>query len=395
MPFFTCRFKTKNGRSRKEVLFAPDSESVRRMLLTRGDFPLAITPTKRVPGQERMSFSQAKEWAETLSMLLDSGHTITESMKLMQRFQGKGIVRKTAELLEGELGRGLSFRQALEAVPIRFPPGFVPFAGIGESVGSLSAVMGHVAEYYGRLGRLRDRIGTAMIYPALVLFVALVAGTFLSIVTLPSLREMMTELNSYEGGAAASVEEVSIVPRYFIALAAAIVILGVIFLLRRRNTQDEHSASRLLLKLPVLGAVFTHWDLMGWSFSMELLSGQGVPMDRALKEGAETVGNRYLHSRLEKLSSHLSKGEKLSGLMSREPEIPEIVSGWLAIGEETGNVTKVFKTLREYFERRVLNFIELATQLIEPALILILGLLMLILVGKYVLPVFRLMGNLL
>ena len=395
MPFFACRFKTPTGRTRKELLFAADSEAARRRILGRGEFPMAIDPSGRVPGRKRLSLSQTKDWAEILAMLLHGGHTVAEAMKLMRSFGGKGSIRKTAVLIEKELDKGCSFRGALEAVPVRFPPGFVPFAGIGETVGSLDAVMNHVAEYYGRLVRLRDRIGSAMIYPSLVLLVALAAGIFLGLVTLPSLREMMIELGNCEGGPAVSDGGAGPFPGFFATAAASVLALLAAVIVTCGNRGEGHAASRLLLKLPFLGGVLRNWDLMRWSFSLELLAGQGVPMDRALEESAGTVGNRYLRSRMGNLSTRLSKGEDLSGLLSREKDIPEIVPGWLAIGEETGNVAGVFKTLRDYFERQVVNAIEWATQLIEPTLILVIGLLMLVMVGKYVLPVFRLMGNLL
>ena len=134
---------------------------------------------------------------------------------------------------------------------------------------------------------------------------------------------------------------------------------------------------------------------MGWTFALEMLVGQGLSMDKALDEAAGAVGHRFLQQKMRALAGEVGKGDSLSDLLARDNMIPPVLAGWLRIGERTGQVQRVFATLREYFESRVNRTIDLATQLVEPALVMVVGIGMIIVVSRFILPLFRMLGGLL
>ena len=352
-----------------------------------------------------MGLKDAQEFAETMALLLEGGHTLKEAMGLLRGFRTRGPIAEAAESVSGRLEKGDGLRDSLEKAPVLFPPGFISLAGIGESAGSLAAVMSHLGRHYKRLKALREKLGTAMVYPSLVLAAALGAGIFLSAVTLPNLRAMMEAVENADfeggseseggipGGGAPAGVPMGVIAGGSGALAGLLILLSIRGRWRRKAAWK--GGSGLVLRLPGLGGFLINWNLMGWTFALEMLAGQGLPMDKALDEAAGAVGHRLLRRKMRALAGEVGKGDSLSDLLARDKMIPPVLAGWLRIGERTGQVQRVFGTLREYFENRVNRSIDLAAQLVEPVLIMLVGIGMLIVVSRFILPLFRMLGGLL
>lgn len=428
MPGYSCRCRESSGRRVRLRRWAESPDRLRSSLIAEGYIPIVILPEENVRGlggetlfgrlggtpgfpgrgggrKVRMGLKDAQEFAETMALLLEGGHTLKEAMGLLRGFRTRGPIAEAAESVSGRLEKGDGLRDSLEKAPVLFPPGFISLAGIGESAGSLAAVMSHLGRHYKRLKALREKLGTAMVYPSLVLAAALGAGIFLSAVTLPNLRAMMEAVENadFEGGSESEggipgEEAPAGVPMGVIAGGSG-ALAGLLILLYIRGRWRRKAAwkggSGLALRLPGLGGFLINWNLMGWTFALEMLAGQGLPMDKALDEAAGAVGHRLLRRKMRALAGEVGKGDSLSDLLARDKMIPPVLAGWLRIGERTGQVQRVFGTLREYFENRVNRSIDLAAQLVEPVLIMLVGMGMLIVVSRFILPLFRMLGGLL
>ena len=402
--------------------WAESPDRLRSSLIAEGYIPIVILPEENVRGlggtrgfpgrggvrKVRMGLKDAQEFAETMALLLEGGHTLKEAMGLLRGFRTRGPIAEAAESVSGRLEKGDGLRDSLEKAPVLFPPGFISLAGIGESAGSLAAVMSHLGRHYKRLKALREKLGTAMVYPSLVLAAALGAGIFLSAVTLPNLRAMMEAVENADfeggseseggipGGGAPAGVPMGVIAGGSGALAGLLILLILLSIRGRwRRKAAWKGGSGLVLRLPGLGGFLINWNLMGWTFALEMLAGQGLPMDKALDEAAGAVGHRLLRRKMRALAGEVGKGDSLSDLLARDKMIPPVLAGWLRIGERTGQVQRVFGTLREYFENRVNRSIDLAAQLVEPVLIMLVGMGMLIVVSRFILPLFRMLGGLL
>ena len=418
MPGYSCRCRESSGRRVRLRRWAESPDRLRSSLIAEGYIPIVILPEENVRGlggtrgfpgrggvrKVRMGLKDAQEFAETMALLLEGGHTLKEAMGLLRGFRTRGAIAEAAESVSGRLEKGDGLRDSLEKAPVLFPPGFISLAGIGESAGSLAAVMSHLGRHYKRLKALREKLGTAMVYPSLVLAAALGAGIFLSAVTLPNLRAMMEAVENADfeggseseggipGGGAPAGVPMGVIAGGSGALAGLLILLILIY---TRGRWRRKAGSGLVLRLPGLGGFLINWNLMGWTFALEMLAGQGLPMDKALDEAAGAVGHRLLRRKMRALAGEVGKGDSLSDLLARDKMIPPVLAGWLRIGERTGQVQRVFGTLREYFENRVNRSIDLAAQLVEPVLIMLVGMGMLIVVSRFILPLFRMLGGLL
>ena len=418
MPGYSCRCREPSGRRVRLRRWAESPDRLRSSLIAEGYIPIVILPEENVRGlggtrgfpgrggvrKVRMGLKDAQEFAETMALLLEGGHTLKEAMGLLRGFRTRGAIAEAAESVSGRLEKGDGLRDSLEKAPVLFPPGFISLAGIGESAGSLAAVMSHLGRHYKRLKALREKLGTAMVYPSLVLAAALGAGIFLSAVTLPNLRAMMEAVENADfeggseseggipGGGAPAGVPMGVIAGGSGALAGLLILLILIY---TRGRWRRKAGSGLVLRLPGLGGFLINWNLMGWTFALEMLAGQGLPMDKALEAAAGAVGHRLLRRKMRALAGEVGKGDSLSDLLARDKMIPPVLAGWLRIGERTGQVQRVFGTLREYFENRVNRSIDLAAQLVEPVLIMLVGMGMLIVVSRFILPLFRMLGGLL
>jgi len=391
MPLYRYRVKNQAGHTCRDIRSAESEAALFNELREEGCIPLQIRISKGNLLRIRLGLKDTRELSAMLALLLDSGHTIHDSLKLVISVKESNKIGRACKAWSQELDRGASFRKALDSAPIALPASFKSLTGIGETVGSLGSVLKQLEEYYARLSKLKERMSTALIYPLLVLLVALIVGVIITTVILPKMTEMLMVLNP----GASTPENSTTHLAGFISGLALFIIVSVFILPFSRESTPGRWRSRVLLNLPLIGSFIKNWGLLSWSFAMEILSEGGVTMDRALMEAAAAAGNSRLVSALAELPGQLGKGHSLSSLLSGIPYVPEIVPAWIAIGEQTGKDTEVFKPIRRYFEDRVSRSIDLATQLMEPVLILSLGAGMVFFVLRYLMPFFRMMGNLL
>jgi len=390
MPNYRFRAKNKAGRIHKEIRFAESEAALIGSLRSEGFVPLAVSPVSGGIGKIRLRTKDARELSALLSLLLDSGHTIIDSLNLILQIRPTSRISKACQAWLRELKRGASFQKTLDLAPVALPVGFKSLAGIGEMVGSLGAVLTQLDEYYGRLAKLRERLGTALIYPTLVLIVAITVGIIISIFILPKMSEMLIVLNPDIATSPSSLDNTSIAAIIIASLVGGIMATA----LAPRNSTLGRWRAKVILQLPIIGPFVRDWGLLGWSFALEILTVGGVTMDQSLTEAAGAAGNSRLVSILSDLPTQLGKGDSLADLLTTAPYIPSIIPAWVSIGERTGKDSEIFKPIRQYFEERVSRSIDLATQLMEPILILLLGAGMIFFVLRYLLPFFRMLGNL-
>jgi type II secretory pathway component PulF len=175
-----------------------------------------------------------------------------------------------------------------------------------------------------------------------------------------------------------------------IGLAAAAAVTA-----RRREGALAARIDSALIRLPLVSEFLMRRELLNFTFSMEALTSAGVSVEEALTEGAGTITNLALRGEALAIRERLLKGERLSAAFSRSTLFPERVARWMAIGERVGHVEKVFGQLRVYYQQEVDKWLARLMALVEPALIVGLGLLIVAFVVFFIVPVFSLYGNIL
>jgi type II secretory pathway component PulF len=244
---------------------------------------------------------------------------------------------------------------------------------------------------------LRDKVSSALIYPSIVLGVAAMSAVFIVVVMFPRLRELFGQLGP---GMAERVQAL------MASLQTALIVIGVVVGLlvvavvglvnaRKKGGPLALRIDSFIMTVPVISRFLLQRELLNFTFSMEALTAAGVSVEEALMEGAGTVTNRALRDSVLAIRERVVKGERLSAAFLRSPLFPERMSRWMAVGERVGHVEKVFGQLRAYYQQEVEKWIGRMMALVEPALIVGLGLLIIAFVLFFIVPIFSLYGNIL
>jgi type II secretory pathway component PulF len=151
----------------------------------------------------------------------------------------------------------------------------------------------------------------------------------------------------------------------------------------------------LILRIPILSTLLLDRELLNFAFAMETLTAAGVSVEEALAEGAGAIANSALKEAVIGSRERVLKGEPLSAAFARNPLFPQRIGRWVGVGERVGHVEKVFGQLRMYYQQEVEKWINRLMTLIEPVLIVALGILIVLFVVLFIIPIFSLYGNIL
>jgi type II secretory pathway component PulF len=395
MSIYRCRVLTKEGRISDLLREAPSEEILIRALNREAIFPVEVRRVREeevAPAARRRRFSAGSvlEFTSTMGMLLSSGLTFKDSLEIAQTIFLKGEVNQIIVSLLEEIQKGRSVHQALEPIAAGFPPIFRGFVRIGERIGSLDASFRQLAEYLGEQRRLKSRLAGSLVYPAMVLGVAVTGIVGIVVFVFPRIREMFAELGSALPERLESmIDLLNVLLVAAVAVAAvAIVAVPLLAVMRRRSAAFAERLDRLALGLPVWGRVRYLQEALNLTFALETLTAGGLTVEDALQEAGAVVHNRALRSGVREARERVLKGDSLSRAFLDNPIFGERVGRWIAVGERSGQVAPVFGQLRRYYQGEIEKWSTRFMSLVEPVLILLVGIIILLLILFFITPIF-------
>jgi type II secretory pathway component PulF len=401
MPIFRCRVVDRKGRTSVFVREAL-SEAALILELNREEiFPLEVVESREEssspPKLKKLSRPAVLELASTLALLLSSGLTFRDCLEVAQTTFLKGPVNQLVSRLLEEIRKGRSLSQALEELQGGFPPLFKAFIRIGEKIGSLEATFKQLVTFLTDLQKLRDRLVSSLIYPALVVGVAVVGIGGIVTIVLPRVEQMFRELGGLLPVRIESMIRFLNGSLIAVGILVAVALLSgfVMFLIRRRNPTAASRLDRLLLRIPLLGRITYLAEMMNLTFALETLCGGGFSVEEALQEAATVVANRAIRAGVLEVREALIKGVSLSVAFRENPVFSPRIGRWVAVGERSGQVEQVFAQLRRFHQGEMEKWTSRFMNLIEPALILLVGVLILFIVFFFITPIFSIYEGLL
>ncbi|MBN1243781.1 MAG: type II secretion system F family protein [Spirochaetales bacterium] len=397
MARFRVRLVDADGRRRRDTVEASDAESAIRVVEGKGLIAIGVEPDERSP--HRISRVGGKPLADFTSLsasLLSAGLTLRDALSVVAETAERQDVRKLASDLGTRIDAGSSLHDAFDELGYAVPPVYRGLVRIGERVGALDAVFPRLAAQLESTRAAREKLVAALIYPSIVLLLAIFGLFGLSIWILPRLAAVFGEIGG-EGpslsdrvGAARAVTTglVLLLSALSVALAAALVWRG-------RHEGFARTFDAALLRIPLLGKSLAERASLSFAFAMESLVAGGLPIDEALLESASAVGNRAVAADILAIRESVLKGKPLSQSVEAARRLPRYLGQWFAVGERTGKVEAVFGQLRAYYQRSTERALERAMALVEPGIILLVGMLLLGIVVFFIVPLFSAYGSLL
>lgn len=395
MPIFRCRVSDVNGTMRTLLREAPSAEIAGRELEGDGLFVVAIEAGSQEAARPRVRLQLVREFTDSLSTLLAAGLTVSDALEVQQSVFENRDGGTLIGFLRRRLERGSAFSSALEEVGGAFSSVYCGLVRIGERIGSISRVMSRLSVYLRKRKQIRDKLLGSLTYPAIVLLVAVAGAGFIGTIVLPRVRGMFEALGSaVPDSAIDATDSLAVIALVLSAvLALAVVAIGVL-LVSRRGRGGE-AVDRLILRLPLVGEVLLRQEVLNFVFAMETLTESGVPIEAALREASRVFHNRALAEVAGRVVDRVVDGTELSTAVAESSLLPRRLAIWTRIGERTGNAGAVFGQLRVYYEEEMNRWIERFMTLVEPALIVGVGVVLLVLVLTFVVPLFSVFGSIL
>jgi type IV pilus assembly protein PilC len=400
MPVFYCKVVDEKGKTAEFIRETPSEEILIRELSADGLFPIAIeqagTHEVKSGRGKRYPKNLIIEFTDTLAHLLSSGLIFKEALEVAQSIFQKGKINHLTATLLDRIKKGISFHDALEDFGPSFPPIYRGMVKVGEKVGSLEQAFNGLSLYLTEEKKLREKLIGSMMYPAMILTVAFVGIFILVLFILPRIKGIFTQLGSQLPQRIESITRVLNV--LIIAGVTCAVLLCVLFaavyLIRKTRGSMAERLDRVILRVPILGHIRSLRENLNFLFAMETLTGAGFAVEDALLEAGNVVENRALRGGILKVREKILRGEALSASFMENAIFPERLSRWIHIGEKSGNIEKAFAQLRSYYQSEVERWSTRFMNLIEPVLILSVGVIIFLFIIFFIMPIFTIYGSL-
>lgn len=393
MPQFLYKAKALPGQARDGVMHAENKESAARKLRQDGLHPISIeeiTPDVVRHRLRRIRQGEVCAFTSQLANLIHAGFPLAGALSTLSIQEQNVAVKKLIADLHILIQKGATFSEALGTQPALFSSFYLNMIKIGETTGKLDETLDRLAEFKERERELFAQIISALTYPAFIFciglltvflmiafFIPRLAGMFADLgQNLPALTQIVMTLSAFTGAAWWG----------FAAGGAAIILfIRASFRSERRRLIID----RMLLGIPLAGNVIIKIEMTRLCYALGLLLRNGVPMLCALDVITHSVNNRVFRRKLQATQIRIRKGESLSSCLQSEPFFPPALINMISVGEESGEMAQLLTRAAAAFEADVNRAVKSMVSLIEPALILLIGGMVVVLVFAMLLPVFQ------
>jgi len=391
---------SKTGERVKAEIDASDEPTAAKMLLQRGMAPLEITAASdtisiltafrnRVPTKQKVIFSRQ------LSTLLNAGLPLVQSLTAVQDQMSNKKLKQILGTVISEVEGGSSFADSLAKHPTMFNDVYVSLVAAGEASGTLDTALERLANQQEKDAEIIAKVRGAMVYPVIVILVLIGVVIFMMTTVLPQVE------NFYKGIPGAKL------PFLTVALLAVahfiihfwwliiIILIGAAYLLVQwaRSENGKATLDDLKIRSPIIKQLFMKLYMTRFARTASTLVASGVPMLKMLNTTADAIGNVHIGQSVRQAAEQVKGGKSLSESIKGNPHFLPLVSDMIHTGEQSGQLEGMLGKVADYYEKEVDNQIRTISSTIEPALMVFVGIVALVIVAAVLLPIYSLAGK--
>ncbi|HIE10187.1 MAG TPA: type II secretion system F family protein [Kiritimatiellae bacterium] len=334
----------------------------------------AGTRRRRVPGARKIRLKELPIFTRQMSAMLGSGMPVVKTLHALEEQSTNKTFRSVIEGVRTEIEGGKSFSEALAVYPDIFDQLYVSMMRAGETGGLLAETAARLAQYLEERAKLRREVISAMTYPVIVMGVVSMITAGLIIFVVPRFAEIYADFGAKLPGPTQMLVNISFTVRHYsLAVTAGLVMFVIGFGKFKRTDTGAYLWDSFMLRLPVFGELNKKAALARFASTFAQLMRSGVPILHALDIVAYAVGNRVLARSVMKGRDDVERGEPLSKTLGQDPNYPRMLIHMLEAGEQTGKVDEMLQKIAEFYESEVEATLAALTSLIEPLLIVFLG----------------------
>lgn len=401
----------KSGKQVKGIIDAANEEVIIEKLRGMGYYPLKVAAHRvktsemdlaALPGLKiiahRITTKHIVTFTRQLATLIDAGLPILRSLYILQEQVESVIFKEKIGQMAKDIESGSSLSEALSRHPKVFDKLYVNMVRAGEIGGVLETILNKISEYLEKRQAMISKVRSAMMYPVVVSFVATGIVGFIMIVIIPKFEEIFRQLGADKlpGLTQLMVNISQIILHQTIWVILGIVLIVVAFKMICKTDEGRFIVDKCLLKMPIFGTILLKVAIVRFASTLSTLITAGVPILQSLDIVRETSGNEVIARAVLTVYNSVKDGETIHEPLREAKIFPPLVIHMVAVGEETGAIDHMLIKVSEAYQREVDDTIDALTSIIEPVMIVFLGVIVGVIVVALYLPLFmipKIMGD--
>ena len=390
---FRWEGRDKKGKRLKGRSLAPDEAALRADLRRQGIAPSRIRKqSNALKKGGRVNAMDIAVFSRQLATMLAAGIPLVQGFEIVGAGHEKPSMQKLILDIKSDIEAGTSLHEALAKHPLYFDDLYVNLVEAGEQAGALEGLLYKIASYKEKTEAIKKKVKKALFYPAAVLAVAVVVTIILLIFVIPQFEALF---KGFGADLPAFTQMVINLSRFVqsdgIYIAAVIAgAVWVFFYFKKRSKRMREFLDRMSLKMPVIGPILNKAAIARFARTLSTMFAAGVPLVEALESVAGATGNIVYENAVMRMRDEVATGQRLQRAMETTELFPNMVVQMIAVGEESGSLDTMAGKVASFYEAEVDNAVDAMSSLLEPLIMVILGVLVGGLVIAMYLPIFKL-----
>jgi len=403
MAEYSYKALDKGGREVKGVIEASSEDVIIERLRNMGYYPLEVSIEKAKAGNvdilalpgvrsifHRVKTKHVMVFTRQFATLIDAGLPIIRSLAILSEQVESVIFKEKIQEISKDIEAGGTLSDALAKHKKLFDNLYVNMVRAGEIGGVLEAVLNKIAEFLEKRQAIIGKVRSAMMYPLVVIVLAACIVAFILVFIVPKFKDIYDQLGAeLPGPTQILVNMGNILAHQTHWVVLGLIIFIIIFKKINATKEGKFVIDRIKLKIPVFGQLFRKTAIVRFSGTLATLITSGVPILQALDICRETSGNEVVTRALNDVYDSVKEGESIHEPLSKCKVFPPLVVHMVAVGEETGAIDQMLTKVAEAYEREVDDTVNALTSILEPVLIVFLGVIVGAIVIALYLPLFN------
>ena len=381
----------KKGKLLKGEMLANGEAFVNATLRKQGIRVTKVKKQSMFKSDGKVTDKDVTLFTRQLATMMKAGVPLLQAFDIVGIGHENPAVAKLLANIKSDVETGSSLSQAFGKYPLHFDALFCNLVGAGEQAGILDSLLDRLPTYKEKIQAIKGKIKSALFYPVSIIIVAFVITAVIMIFVIPAFKELFS---SFGADLPAPTMIVMNISDYFVKYWWAIFGsigggLWFFFYTWKRSVKMQSTMDRLLLKLPLFGDLIRKATIARFSRTLATMFAAGVPLVEALDSVAGAAGNRVYYEATKKIQSEVSTGTSLTTAMQNSEVFPNMVLQMTAIGEESGALDSMLSKVADFYEGEVDDAVSALSSLMEPIIMVVLGVLIGGLVIAMYLPIFK------
>jgi len=408
MPKFNYIALDAQGKETTGVVDVEDTNSAVSRIKEMGYFPTSVTEAgdkkkrraavgAKATGLRKFNFNITlgsgvktqvlTTFTRQLATLIDAGLPLLRGLRTLEKGEKNPVLKKAVRGISEAVEGGSTFSEAMSQYPKIFNKLYVNMVKAGEVAGALETVLNRLAEFQEKAAKIKSKVKAAMVYPSVVLGIAMIIVSFLMVVIVPKFQEIFNEMLEGEPLPPLTLFLLAIsnaMKHHALEVIGAGIVLFILIKMVAKSQKGAYLLDAMKLRAPVFGSLVRKVSIARFTRTLGTLISSGVPILQALLITRDTSGNQIVAKAVEKIHDAVKEGESIVAPLEASKVFPPMVVSMVDVGEETGALPEMLMKIADTFEEEVDNAVGALTSLLEPIMIVGLALI----VGTIVIALF-------